>query len=374
MRVEGYVAAGFEPVRDAFAQNFELGLEQGAASSVVLDGRVVVDLWAGTTGAATAATWQRHTIVNLMSVSKGVAALLVHALCDQGRIDLDARVADYWPAFASGGKADVLVRHVLDHTAGLEVLTDPLRPGAVYDWAEMIRAIEEQELLHEPGSTPAYHTVTMSFLVGELVRRVTGTSYSRALLDHVTGPAGADFHVGLAATDLARCARFVRWAGYNARGHGDDGPSDLLVQAWAQFDPAHDDDFNSTQFRTAEIPGVNGHGNARAVAAIYAAALDGRLLSASALDAATQLQWFSTEPVLSHHYRMGLGLTLNSPDAYMGPHEEAFGHVGAGGSTGFADPVAGVAFAYGMNLMHPSRDNGPRARRIIDALYGCLGT
>jgi CubicO group peptidase (beta-lactamase class C family) len=369
--VQGHVDPAFRAVAEAFQANFDDGLEVGASCAVVVEGRLVADLWGGRIDdSATAPAWERDTIVNLMSVAKGFAALVVHVLHEQGRLDLDAPVARYWPEFAQAGKDGVLVRHVLAHTAGLEVLTDPLWPGAVYDWAAMTGALERQRPLQEPGTQPAYHTVTMSFLVGELVRRATGRSYGQVLRELVTAPVGADYAVGLPEADLARCARFIRWMGYNASGHGDDGPSSLLVQAWAQFDPA--DDWNSREFRLAEIPGVNGHGNARAVATIYGALTDGAFLSREGVHRATEVQWETTEPVLSHDYRMGLGFTLNSPDAYMGPNPHAFGHVGAGGATGLCDPDARIGFSYGMNRMHPSRDNGPRARRLLDALYSCL--
>ncbi|MGE0215046.1 serine hydrolase domain-containing protein [Mycolicibacterium sp.] len=369
--VAGHVDPAFRPVADAFAANFDDGLEVGATCAVVIAGQPVVDLWGGVTDEGPHATaWERDTLVNLMSVSKGILAIVTHMLCDRGVLDLDAPVARYWPEFATHGKDQILVRHVLDHTAGLEVLTEPLWPGAAYDWTAMVRALENQSPLHAAGTRPAYHTVTMSFLAGELIRRITGTSYGQALRDLITGPLAADFHVGLGGKDMARCARFLRWHGYNAQGHGSDEPSSLLVAAWAQFDPA--DDWNSTAFRRSEIPGVNGHGNARAVAAIYGALCTGALMSAETLQRATELQWSATEPVLLHNYRMGLGFTLNSPDAYMGPNPRAFGHVGAGGSTGLCDPDLGLGFSYGMNRMYPSRDNGPRARRLLEALYQCL--
>lgn len=371
--ISGRCDRAFEALREAFAVNFERGEEVGASCALVVDGRLVADLWGGSVDRC-ASAWREDTIVNMMSVAKGVAALVIHMLVDRGAIDLDAQVARYWPEFANGDKGDVLVRHLLDHRAGLEVLDEALWPGAVYDWNAMVGAIERQRPLHEPGAFPAYHTVTMSFLVGELVRRVSGKSYGRVLRDLVTGPLDLDYHVGLSRPHHARCARFLKWSGYNEAGKGADGPSPLLVRAWAQFDPERDDDYNSEQFRLAEIPGVNGHGNARAVARLYGtlAQEGGGLISPSALARATELQWSATEPVLAHDYRMGVGFTLNSPDAYMGPNPSAFGHVGAGGSTGLCDPNARLGFAYGMNMMRPHRDNGPRARRLLDAVYACL--
>ena len=369
--IQGKVDPAFAAVADAFRANFDDGLEVGAGCSIAIEGRLVVDVWGGQIDQPPGSpSWQPDTLVNLMSVAKGFAALVVHLLHERGVLDLDAPVSKYWPEFAQQDKDGVLVRHLLAHTAGLEVLSEPLWPGAVYDWSAMTAALERQAPLHEPGTTPAYHTVTMSFLVGELVRRACGRSYGHVLRDLVTGPLDADYHIGLAEADLGRCAHFIRWPGYNMRGHGDDGPSSLLVQAWAQFDP--DDDWNGRAFRQSEIPGINGHGTSRAVATIYGALAAGGLLSSEAMERATQVQWEATEPVLSHNYRMGLGFTLNSPDAYMGPNPRAFGHVGAGGATGLCDPDLSIGFAYGMNRMHPSRDNGPRARRLLDALYSCL--
>jgi len=373
-RVEGQCDAAFDAVRVAFTDNFERGEEVGASCCIVLDGRTVVDLWGGHTTLDRGAAWSRDSIVNMMSVAKGVAALVIHMAVDRGMLDLDAPMQRYWPEFRGGGKEAVRVAHVLDHTAGLEVLDEALWPGAAYDWNAMIGALERQPVRSIPGKSPAYHTVTLSYLVGELVRRVTGKTYGRVLQEWVCGPLGLDYHVGLQRPHHGRCARFVKWPGYNQITQDGDGPSPLLIAAWAQFDPASDDDWNSAQFRLAEIPGVNGHGNARAVATLYDVLARGGapLISSDALRRATTMRWFAIEPVLTHHYRMGLGFTLNSPDAYMGPNDAAFGHVGAGGSTGYADPTARYGFSYAMNLMRPNRDNGPRARRLVDAFHACL--
>ena len=377
--IDGWCADGFKAVAEAFAENYRLGLEIGSCAAVTLDSRLVVDVWGGHTDESRDLPWGHGTIVNLMSVAKGVAALVVHMLVDRGAVDLDAPLARYWPEFGQAGKDGVLVRHVLDHRAGIPVLSDPLRPGAVYDWEAMTAAIERQPQLYQPGAQPAYHTIIMSFLVGELVRRVAGKTFGAFLRDEVTGPLGVDYHVGLPFSEHGRCARFYPWMGYNTTDEADGSPpTALLLQAWAQFDPATDDGYNSSRFRTAELPGVNGHGNARAVARLYSVLANGgelrgvRLLSSRALDRAIECQWEAIEPVLEHDYRMALGFTLNSPDAYMGPNPRAFGHVGAGGSIGMCDPDANIAVAYGMNKMHPHRDNGPRARRILDAVYSCL--
>lgn len=376
--VQGWTEPRFAGVRDAFAENFRQGLEVGASCCVYASGAKVVDLWGGHLDERKSAPWTEHTIVNMMSVAKGVASLCVHRLADRGRIDLDAPVAFYWPDFARHGKDGILVRHVLDHTAGIPVVEDPLWPGAVYDWDAMIHALEDQKPIFPPGAQPAYHTVTMSFLLGELVRRVAGVPLGTYFAREIAEPLGLDYWLGLPASEHGRCARFIAWTGYNTPTEGEDGPPELLIKAWQQFDPVNDDGYNSARFREASIPGVSGHGNARAIAKLYAAlslggTLDGvEVISEPSLRRAVQIQWDDVEPVLTHAYRMGLGFTLNSKDAFMGPNADAFGHVGAGGSTGFADPVSRLGFSYGMNRMYPTRDNGPRARRLIAATYAAL--
>ncbi|MCR4265023.1 serine hydrolase [Nitratireductor sp. ZSWI3] len=376
--IHGTCDPAFSSVRDAFAANFEEGMEVGACCAVFVEGRKVVDLWGGYTDETSSVEWSRDTIVNLMSVAKGVASLSIHRLVSQGKLELDEPIARYWPEFAKNGKDRILVRHALDHRAGIPIIEDPLWSGAVYDWDAMIRALEAQTPIFPVGQQPAYHTVTMSFLLGELVRRVTGDSLGSYFKREIAEPLELDYWLGLPESEHSRCARFIPWTGYNNRTGNGDGPPELLIKAWQQFDPANDDGYNSAQFRSAQIPGVSGHGNARAIAKLYAGlalggTLDGhQIIPQDALMRATELQWEDEEPVLTHDYRMGLGFTLNSKDAYMGPNAEAFGHVGAGGSTGFADPVAHVGFSYGMNRMYPTRDNGPRARRLIEATYASL--
>jgi CubicO group peptidase (beta-lactamase class C family) len=374
----GAYEPGFEAVVDAFEENFRQGLEVGASCCIYVEGKPVVDIWGGHLDETRTAPWQRDTVVNLMSIAKGVASLCIHRMAEQGRIDLDAPVSRYWPEFAQNGKGDVLVRHCLDHRAGIPIVEDPMWRGAVYDRAAMIAAIERQRPIFPAGQQPAYHTIVMSFLLGELSRRVTGKPLPAYFRDEIGGPLKMDYWLGLPASEEHRCARFVAWTGYNTKTNEADAPPDLLIKAWQQFDPAHDDNYNSRQFRQAELPAVNGHGNARAIATLYAGLAAGgeiggvKIIGKDALARAVTLQWFDVEPVLTHNYRMGLGFTLNSPDAYMGPNLEAFGHVGAGGSTGFADPVANLGFSYGMNRMYPTRDNGPRARRLIEAAYACI--
>ena len=285
----GEYRAAFQPVVEAFKANFDEGFEVGASCCVYIDGKPVVDIWGGHMDEARTRAWERDTVVNLMSVAKGVASLCIHRMSSEGRIDLDAPVSRYWPGFAQNGKDDVLVRHCLDHTAGIPIVEDPMWPGAVYDRPAMIKAIEKQRALFPAGKQPAYHTIVMSFLLGELARRVSAQPLPDYFRETIGEPLELDYWLGLPASEDHRCARFMAWTGYNSKTNEKNAPPDLLIKAWQQFDPAHDDNYNSEQFRRAELPAVNGHGNARSIAKLYAGlatdgAIDGvRIIAPEAL-------------------------------------------------------------------------------------------
>jgi CubicO group peptidase (beta-lactamase class C family) len=373
----GYCAPGFERVLDAFRTNFETEDENGACASVVVGGRTVVDLWGGWRDAACTQAWERDTIVCMMSVAKAVSATCLHMLVDRGLVDLDAPVARYWPEFAQAGKENVLVRHVLDHTAGLPILTERLHPGAMFDHRLMVDALARQAPLWEPGTKAGYHVHNQGFLIDEIVRRVDGRTLPQFLRAEITGPLGMDYDFGLSLADQQRCADFqmaTEGTIFAAR-NGD--PAKILSRAWDQLpDPL---DLNSPQWRAATITSASGHGNARAIARLYAALslggqLDGvRLMSPATVDRAITEQHNMVEVMMERPYHQALGFLLTSPPiVWMGPGARSFGHHGVGGSIGLADPDAGVGFAYAMNRMHARVDNGPRAGRLIEAVYQCL--
>jgi len=375
--IHGHCAPGFESVRDAFETNFVAEEEIGASASVVVDGRTVVDLWGGWRDAASTLPWERDTIVCMMSVAKAVSATCLHMLVDRGQVELEAPVARYWPEFAQNGKEGVLVRHVLDHRAGLPILTEKLHPQAMFDHVLMVGALERQAPLWEPGTQAGYHVHNQGFLIDEIVRRVDGRSLPQFLREEVTGPLGIDYQFGLSAADQARCADFLQATEgtiFAAR-HGD--PDKILSRAWDQLpDPI---DLNSRQWREATITSASGHGNARAVARLYGALarggeLDGvRLMAPATLDQAITEQHNMVEVMMERPYHQALGFLLSSPPiVWMGPGRRSFGHHGVGGSIGLGDPDAKVGFAYAMNKMHARIDNGPRARRLIEAVYRCL--
>lgn len=378
--------ARFAAVRDAFAANFADQDEIGAAVCVRVGGRCVVDLWGGHVDAARARPWQRDTLINAYSVGKGVLAVLVLALVEQGLVELDAPVAKLWPAFAAHGKGGTSVRTLLSHRAGLPSVRERLPERAIYDWDRMTGALAAQAPWWEPGSDHGYHVNTLGFLAGELVRRATGLDVGAALARFVTGPLGAEFHYGLPRSQHRRVASFLgpdlnfsderQWA--QAFPPTGDAERDRMV--WhTYFNPSGISGFgtvNTARWRLAAIPSTNGHGTARSVAAIYAAYLAGGPSGGgwpgpSLRAEAARSHSDGEDRVLGRPSRFGLGFQLAQPTRPLGPNPAAFGHYGYGGSLGFADPDAGVAFGYLMNRPG-QRWQTPRTQRLIDAVYASL--
>jgi len=375
--VDGLCDPAFAKLRDAFRANFAEHGECGAAVAVMQRGRLVVDLWGGWRDPARTQPWERDTTVCMMSVAKAVTALCVHALADDGLLDLDAPIARYWPEYGCHGKQDTPVRWALCHLAGVPVVEGPPR-GAIYDWDAMTAAIVAQAPMVAPGTTPIYHTMTQGFLLGEIVRRVTGLTLGEFLRRRIAAPLGLDYAIGLVPEQQARCATMVPSAGTVLAIAQSGDPTSLLARAWAQL-PA-EEDFNSTAWRAAEIPSANGHGTARAIATLYGALAQGgrlgeqRILSADGLARATALQWHARSEASGLTFRAALGFFLNCPpDRPMGPNPATFGHSGAGGAQSFADPAAGIGFCYAPNRMHGGIDIGPRAQKLIETLFCCLG-
>jgi len=376
--IHGHCAPGFEPVRAAFEANFHGALEEvGACVSVVLAGERVVDLWGGWQDAARTRPWERDTIVCMMSVAKAVSATCLHMLCDRGLVDLDAPVARYWPEFAQNGKGGVLVRHVLDHRAGLPVLQERLHPEAMFDHRLMVEALARQAPLWEPGTQAGYHVHNQGFLIDEIVRRVDGRSVPQFVREEIAGPLGMDYQFGLSAADQARCADFLMATEGTIFAARNGDPSRILSRAWDQLpDPL---DLNSRQWREATITSASGHGNARAIATLYGALAQGgtlggvRLMSPATRDRAITEQHNLVEVMMDRPYHQALGFLLTSPPiVWMGPGKRSFGHHGVGGSIGLGDPDIGLGFSYAMNKMHARVDNGPRAGSLIEAVYQCL--
>lgn len=368
----------FAPVAEAFAENYVAEEEIGSATAVYVDGRKVVDLWGGYRDPDYSKPWNEDTIVCMMSVAKGIAGMAFNILIDRGLVDPDKPVAEYWPEFAQNGKEGVLVRHVLDHTAGLPVVLEPMWRGAIFDCDATVAALERQAPLWEPGTVAAYHIHTQGNILGEIVRRVTGKRFPAFIADEVTGPLGMDYQYGgLSDADLARCATLVPTVEGTLLARRDTDPDALISKGFTQFpDAPMPDILNSTEWRRAEITSASGHGNARSVSRVYAAIarggeLDGvRLMKPETIRDMLTEQHNQTERMQERPYHQGRGVLLNTPvSVWMGPNPHAFGHHGFGGSIGMGDPDAKIGFSYSCNKMHARGDNGPRARRILEALY-----
>ncbi|MEW2402423.1 serine hydrolase domain-containing protein [Streptomyces sp. NPDC046862] len=382
-QIHGHCDPRFEAVRAAFEENFRDRGEVGAAVSVTLDGATVVDLWGGWADEARTRPWERETLANVWSTSKGPTALCAHILADRGLLDLDAPVAAYWPEFAAAGKERVLVRHLLSHRAGLSGMREPHSFEQLCDWELTVRRLAAQEPWWEPGTRSGYHAFTFGFLVGEVVRRITGLLPGAFLEREVTGPLGIDFTIGLPEKESGRAAELVHPpvadASEQAAVFAQLSPTAIAALANPVVGAA---EANTERWRTAEIPAANGHGTARAVAALYGIlARRGswgghRVLSPEAAERVREGQGSCRDLVLGaglgHETEIGLGLWLSGPGGSYGPNPRAFGHDGYGGSCGLADPEAGVSLGYVMNRMGPHIADDPRKMALVEALYGAL--
>ena len=374
--IGGWCAPRFTAVREAFAANFADGREVGASFAATVDGAPVVDLWGGHADAVRTRPWARDTIVNVFSTTKAPTALCAHVLVDRGELDLDAPVAHYWPEFAAHGKASITTRHLLSHTAGLAAIRQPLPSEALYDWQRMTAALADEAPWWEPGDGSGYHALTYGYLVGEVIRRITGQSVGALFREQVAKPLGADFHIGLPVDEHARVADMVPPSAEEAAAAAID-PESLLGKVMRN-PPFAPESANTSAWRTAEIPAANGHGNARSVARILAllacgGSLDGvALLRRQSIERAIVEQCHGTDRVLVFPIRWGLGFMLTSDYLPLGPNPHTFGHGGWGGSLAFADLDARVSWAYVMNKMSPGTVGDTRAFGLFTALYGSL--
>ncbi len=390
MQVHGDWDPRFVGVRDEFERNFRERGEVGASVCVVLDGRAVVDLWGGLAERRAARSWQRDTIGVVWSCTKGAVALCAGVLLARGLLDLDAPVARYWPEFAQAGKEAITLRMVLSHQAGLPALRQPVSPGSLYDWDRFVALLAGETPFWEPGTRQGYQAFTFGHLVGEVVRRVSGKPLAAFFRDEVTGPLGLDFHLGLSEADEARLAPTIRpdpvppgevpWR-FLTRLNEDPASVQALIVRNTGLRPG---EHESRQAHAAVLPSQGGIGNARGLAGLYAplARGGGDLIDSDTLRALAAVQSASAiDAVLLVGLRFGLGF-MKSSDNRKGPpgaqdslilSESAFGHAGMGGSLGFADVPAGLAFGYTMNKQGRGVLLNDRGQALVDAVYTALG-
>ncbi|TFE50967.1 class A beta-lactamase-related serine hydrolase [Streptomyces sp. ICN441] len=384
--VRGTVAEGFEPVRDAFARNFEARGEHGAAVAVYRDGVKVVDLWGGTRDVDGAEPWAVDTAQVVRSATKGVAAAVPLLLHQRGQLDLDAPVGTYWPEFKAAGKERALVRHLLSHRAGVPALDRPLTPAEAADGTTGARAVAAQAPAWEPGTDHGYHAHTYGWLLAELVRRVTGRTIGRWTAEEMARPLGLDFWIGAPGDEAHRIGRIGRigepptasGGGLKLRpkrsvAEAYRDPDSLTRRAFGAIDPLPDE--NDPGYRSAELPASGGVSTARALARFYAATIgpvDGhRLFAPATLTLARTEESTGPDRVLVVGTRFGLGYMLHGPASpLLGPG--SFGHPGRGGSLAFADPESGVAFGYVTNGMRKGVTADPRAQALVRAVRSAI--
>jgi len=375
--VKGRVEPGFEAVRDAFVANFDQHGEVGGACSIYRDGRPVVDLWGGLADRERGRAWEEDTVAIVFSTTKGVTAICVNRLLEQGVLELDAPVARYWPEFGAAGKGEIPLRWVLCHKAGLASVDAELTLEQVLAWDPVVAAIAAQKPNWEPGSAHGYHARSFGWILGEVVRRVTGRSLGRYFADEIAGPLHLAFWIGLPESERSRCATLIPPEGGTLAVEeilGTDsltakvmrGPSGLF---------GYDEMWNRPEVLAAEMPSSNGVGDARSLARLYAATVgevDGRrVLAPETVAAARAVQAEGSDRVILVPTRFGLGFSL---PPMLSPHcpKSAFGHPGAGGSLAFADVASGIGFGYVTNRMRFDAKGDPRAAGLVKSLYACL--
>ncbi len=392
MAVQGTCDPKFQEVRQEFERNFQERGEVGASVCVTVQGQTVVDLWGGQANAGSNTPWQEDTVSVVFSSTKGATALCAHMLASRGQLDLDAPVATYWPEFAQSGKENIPVKMLLSHQAGLPAVRETLPDGAYADWDLIVNALAKEEPFWEPGTRNGYHALTFGWLVGEVVRRVSGKSLGTFFKDEVAGPLGLDFWIGLPEDKESQVAPMIA-AEPNPespffREIATPGSIQSIVLLNMGGYMGAEPQFDTRAAHAAEIGGAGGVTNGRGLAGMYEPlALGGKKDSVELVNPETLARMgrvassTGKDAVLVMPTRFALGYmkTMDNRKEPAGVQdsvlvsEAAFGHVGAGGSFGFADPPAAMSFGYTMNRMGPGAALNDRGQNLVDAVYRALG-
>lgn len=400
-KINGFVAPQYQSVFDAFVANFNTRGEIGASVAVTVNGAAVVEAWGGYADALSptpSQDWNRDTVSLVFSCTKGATALCAHILVAQGLLELDKPVADYWPEFAANGKGAITVRMLMQHAAGLPAIAfaSPVPEGGWADWGLMTSLLAAQAPWWEPGTAYGYHALTFGWLVGELVRRVSGKSLGAFFQEQVAQSLGADFWIGMPSDKLPRVAPMLSateslpYDPFLAAIFGNpasmQGAVFFNLGGWLGLPPSTPPAYNTAASLQAEIPAAGGVTNARGLATLYAALANGGAVAGTRLlpsDYTASLgQIHSALPVdrtLLLPTRFGLGFHGSIDNRVLGPGlsvimgAPAFGHGGFGGSVGFADPQARLSFGYTMNRMGPGTGLNDRGQSLVDATYRALG-
>jgi len=373
IEIHGYCEERFESVKEVFADNFKSDLDVGASLAITINGKFVMDIWAGYCDEAQTRLWEKDTIVNVYSTTKVMTALCVLMLVDRGLIDLDAPVATYWPEFAQAGKKKLPVRYLLSHTAGLPGWDQPLQAETLYDWNRCVDLLAAQKPWWEPGTKSGYHSITFGYLLGELIRRVTGKSLGTFFREEVAIPLKADFYIGFSEELDTRVGELIPIPPIDPANSEITDPNSIPNRVF--LNPILTARETLTrEWRAAEIPASNGHGNARSVARIAAVLACGgelddiRLLSLNTIEKAMEEQSYNKDLVLDIPRRFGLGFGLVCKDMPISTNQRAFSWGGWGGSHVTMDLDAKLSWAFVMNKMERTLTGDPRTMNIREAI------
>lgn len=371
MSITGFTAAGFEPVRTAFEQNFADGLEQGAGFAAFLGDELIVDLRGGFADRSGQAPWGETTLCPVYSTTKPIASLVIAMLVERGKLDYDARVADYWPEFAASGKGAYTLAEALSHQAGVPGFINAIDPDLWLDPPALSAELAKIPPLWGRGEGSGYHPLTWGYIAGELVRRVSQRSLGTILREDVCQPLGIDFWIGLPESEHGRVAQTLKPKAAAQFPHNNEATRAAFLTPWAAANRG------ATEWRKAEIPSANGHGTAVAMARLYSAYAqkgrigETRIIAPATWDELTRERVAGEDRVLPGRVAFGAGVMRNLPLIY-GPNPETLCHSGWGGSGALGDPASGLSAAYIMNRQGTHLLEDARRSRLIEALYSCL--
>lgn len=381
MQIQGYFDLRFEAVRDRFSELFEQTQQRGAALCVKIAGETVIDIWGGVADNAGEQAWHTDTLVNMFSCTKTFTAVAALQLVDEGKLQLDEPIARIWPAFGCNGKQAITLRHLLSHQAGLPAIRQSLPADALYDWDAMTTALAAERPWWTPGEGHGYAAITYGWLLGEVIRRADGREPGQAIVERTARPLGLDVHIGLAESEFDRVGYLTR----QKNNFGDAAaqrlfkamtgdPESLTAKAFTN-PPSIMNSGNKPEWRRMSQPAANGHGNARSLAGFYDGLLQGALLDPAMLTEMTREHSIGDDSTLLARTRFALGCWLDQPEienATFGMGPGSFGHPGAGGCVGFADPQRDLAFGFVTNTMGPYVLMDPRAQSLARSVKACL--
>jgi CubicO group peptidase (beta-lactamase class C family) len=376
--VQGHADARFDTVADALADELAKGNEVGAAIAIDIDGELVVDVWGGHADAAKTVDWEQNTVVNVWSSTKTVTSLAGLMLADRGLLDLDATVATYWPEFAANGKQDVRVRHLLSHTSGVAGWQEPMTIDDLFDWEKATALLAAQAPWWEPGTASGYQALNYGFLIGELVRRTTGTSLKDFVREEIAAPLDADFQIGARPEDAERIAELIPPPPFDIP--FDALPADSPMRK-ALTNPAPEAGIaHSSRWRNADLGAVNGHGNARSLARMLSpVSLGGKANGVELLSEATIARIFDVQShgpdlVLAAPLKMGIGYGLSTPEVmpFLPADETVAFWGGWGGSMVLSNPARRTTATYVMNKMGQGTLGNERTARYAKLIYEAI--